>query len=80
FTTFCIGVENIPLALQIAKSMGIEIRTAISKPVSLELKMMVSFEKSEFIAKHAIMLPFYPSLKVENVNSIITLINKILTY
>ena len=42
--------------------------------------MMESFEKSEFIAKHAIMLPFYPSLKVENVNSIITLINKILTY
>ncbi len=80
FTTFTIGVEDIKLAKKIAQQVGIEIEPAIKTPISLELKISKAFPNTEKVAKHAILLPFYPLLKEEDIEKIAYFIKKLDNY
>lgn len=77
FTTFTLYANDISLAKSIATQMGVEIIEAINTPLSLELKLPKSFPVTEKIAKHAIFIPFYPLLDLNDLNRITFFMKKI---
>jgi len=80
FTTFTIDTKDINIANTIAQQIGIEIEPAIKIPLSLKLKLTKNYPVTEKIAKHAILLPFYPMLTENEINKISYFINKVSSY